>query len=146
MLWLSAELPAPELRRMKGREEIFDPCRCKWVALTPEEWVRQRLIQQFIHQSQIPTSLISVEREIELNGLRKRYDLLVFDRSGSPWLMAECKSADVPLGATVMEQLLRYHIRIPTSFLVISNGAETRCWQTSASGLVECNDWPTLGK
>ena len=146
MLSLSSELPAPDMRLYQGREEIFDPCRRKWVALTSEEWVRQRLIQQFTIELLIPTSLISVEKEIELNGLRKRYDLLVFDRDGMPWLMAECKSADIPLGTTVMEQLLRYHIRIPTTYLVISNGMETRCWQKSTDGLTACTSWPSLGK
>lgn len=131
---------------MNGREEIFDPCRRKWVALTPEEWTRQRLLQQFTEVLQIPSSLISVEKEMEINGLKKRYDLLVFDDNGSPWLLAECKAPSIKLASSVMEQLLRYHIRIPVPYLIIGNGEETRGWQKETDGLVELMQWPSFRK
>ncbi|MFM7672088.1 MAG: type I restriction enzyme HsdR N-terminal domain-containing protein [Bacteroidota bacterium] len=146
MLSLSPDLSVPSLRSLQGREEIFDPCRRKWVALTPEEWVRQRLLQQFTEVLQIPAGWIAVEKEIELNGLTKRYDILVHDTSASPWLLVECKAPEIHLGPAVMEQLLRYHIRIPVPFLIISNGEETRCWEKSESHLLERDQWPSFRK
>ena len=79
MLSLADNLPVPSLRRFQGREEIFDACRKKWVALTPEEWVRQQVLAQLIHVLLVPTSWIAVEKEIEVNKLRKRFDVLVHD-------------------------------------------------------------------
>lgn len=146
MLSLSSDLSVPALRSQQGREEIFDPCRRKWVALTPEEWTRQRLLQQFIEVLKIPAGWIAVEKEIELNGLRKRYDILVHDATGAPQVLIECKAPEIPLQTAVMEQLLRYHIRIPAAYLIITNGKEIRCWQRLNEGLQECSDWPSFRK
>ncbi|MBM3432420.1 MAG: type I restriction enzyme HsdR N-terminal domain-containing protein [Bacteroidetes bacterium] len=146
MLALYPDLSVPALRSQQGREEIFDPCRRKWVALTPEEWTRQRLLQQFIEVLHVPAGWIAVEKEIDLNGLRKRYDILVHDASGAPQVLIECKAPEVPLQAAVMEQLLRYHIRIPVPYLIIANGSEIRCWERLAEGLQECSDWPRFRK
>ena len=145
MLQLSAELGQPLLRAIQGREEIFDPCRRKWVALTPEEWVRQRLLLQFTEALQIPAAWIAVEKEIVVNGLRKRYDVLVHDASGNPWIMVECKAPDVWLGQSVWEQLLRYHIRIPVPYLIITNGEETHGWEKTPNGMQELISWPKPG-
>lgn len=136
----------PQIRSIQGREEIFDPCRRKWVALTPEEWVRQRMLQQFIEVLLIPSSWIAVEKEIEVNGLRKRYDVLVHDGNGQPYLLVECKAPDVSLGQSVREQLLRYHIRIPVPYLIICNGEQIHAWEKTSSGVLELTDWPALGK
>lgn len=134
------------MRVVAGREEIFDPCRRKWVALTPEEWTRQRLLQQFIEVLHIPAGWIAVEKEIDLNGLRKRYDVLVHDASGTPQILVECKAPEVSLNAAAMEQLLRYHIRLPVPFLLLANGNEIRCWKRSNGDLEECREWPSFGK
>ena len=146
MLSLSADLSVPSLRVVEGREEIFDPCRRKWVALTPEEWTRQRLLQQFIEVLHIPSGWIAVEKEIDLNGLRKRYDVLVHDDAGTPQILVECKAPDVSLDAAVMEQLLRYHIRLPVPYLILANGKEIRCWRRSDDDLQECSEWPVFRK
>lgn len=144
MLRLSPDLTPPSIRRFQGREEIFDPCRRKWVALTPEEWVRQQLVLQLIEMLHVPSGWISIEKEIEVNGLRKRYDVLVCDTHGNPWLMAECKAPEISMGSIVMDQLLRYNIRIPVPYLLITNGTDTRCWERVGDGLVEQNNWPLL--
>lgn len=146
MLSLSAALSEPALRVHQGREEIFDPCRRKWVALSPEEWIRQRLLQQFIEILQIPAGWIAVEKEIELNGLRKRYDVLVHDGTGTPQVLVECKAPNIALNASAMEQLLRYHIRIPVAYLILANGNDIRCWARSQEGVQECLDWPRIRK
>lgn len=146
MLSLADNLPVPSLRRFQGREEIFDACRKKWVALTPEEWVRQQVLAQLIHVLLVPTSWIAVEKEIEVNKLRKRFDVLVHDEQSLPFCMIECKAPEVPLTTSVLDQLLRYHLQVPVPYLIISNGTQTMGWRKFDGELVELADWPLIRK
>ncbi len=114
--------------------------------LTPEEWTRQRLLQQFIEVLKIPASWISVEKEIWIHSVKKRYDILVHDAAASPLILVECKAPSVELNASVMEQVLRYHIQVPAPYLILANGSEIRCWGKKGSDLQEQADWPLLRK
>jgi hypothetical protein len=122
--------PEPEFRikKEKGTDLIFDQLRKKWVALTPEEWVRQNFVQYLIREKKYPASLIAIEKEILLGDLRKRFDVLVYTSNHRPWMIIECKSAGVKLSKEVFEQVLRYNISVPSVYLVITNGNETVGW------------------
>ena len=113
---------SPRLRRHAGVLQVFDGLRKKWLALTPEEWVRQHVVGFLIHEKKVPAGLISLEKALRLNDLNKRYDVVVFDHSLKPWLIVECKAPYVPLDATVAEQALRYNLALPAAFVMISNG------------------------
>lgn len=126
MLTISYPAPAFRTRSEGGREFIFDPHRKKWLLLTPEEWVRQNFLQYLVRVRNYPASYIALEKEIRLGELRKRFDILVYDRSHQPWMMVECKGMDVPLGEEVLHQVLRYNISVPVQYLVITNG--THCY------------------
>lgn len=110
------------IREEEGKELIFDELRKVWIRLTPEEWVRQNFLQYLVQTMQYPASLIAVERELRLGELKKRFDILVYNRQHQPWLMVECKAMDVQLDSTVLQQVLRYNIAIPVPFMVITNG------------------------
>lgn len=110
------------IREEEGREFIFDELRKQWTRLTPEEWVRQNFLQYLVQTMQYPASLIAVERELRLGELKKRFDILVYNRQHQPWLMVECKAMDVQLDNGVLQQVLRYNIAIPVSFMIITNG------------------------
>lgn len=110
----------------KGRY-IFDIIRKKYVFLTPEEWVRQNLMHYLIHQQGYPKGLISVEKEIRVNELKKRYDMVVFDRNRQPWMLIECKEAEVPIADNVLQQLLRYHQVLQCPYWMLSNGRQNFC-------------------
>lgn len=110
------------MREEEGKELIFDELRRLWVRLTPEEWVRQNFLQYLVQTMQYPASLIAVERELKLGELRKRFDVLVYNRQHKPWLMVECKAMEVELDESVLQQVLRYNIAVPVPFLVITNG------------------------
>jgi hypothetical protein len=107
-----------------GKPVIFDPIRKKYVALTPEEWVRQHVIQYLNREKQVPLSLIGVESEIHLFKTRKRFDIAVFDRNGHPRLVAECKSPSVPVNQAVLDQVVRYNMALKVSFLMLTNGLQ----------------------
>jgi hypothetical protein len=86
---------------------VFDEIRKKWIMLTPEEWVRQHFINYVITEKNVPKSLISVEKQITLNGTSKRYDAIIYSSQLKPLVLIECKAPDVPLTEHVAEQALR---------------------------------------
>ncbi len=110
------------IREEEGKELIFDELRRLWIRLTPEEWVRQNFLQYLVQTMRYPASLIAIERELKLGELRKRFDILVYNRQHKPWLMVECKAMEVNLDESVLQQVLRYNIAVPVPFLVITNG------------------------
>lgn len=136
--------PEPQFRLKKDgyKEFIFDPLRKKWLLLTPEEWVRQNFIQYLIQVKKYPATLIALEKVISLGELKKRFDILVYDTDHKPWMMIECKSSSVELSEAVLHQLLRYHISIPTGFLIITNGDQTYGWEKIGNDLLLINDLP----
>ena len=113
-------------RIIADSKEFFDPVRKKWVPATPEEEVRQQFIQFLLTVKNIPVSHLSVEREITVNGLTRRYDLVVFDEEGKPWMVVECKAPHVKLTQEVMEQAGRYNKALQAPIIGITNGKENR--------------------
>lgn len=117
----------------EGKEHIFDPLRKKWVRLTPEEWVRQNFLQYLLQVKQYPASLIAVEKEVVVGELKKRFDILVY-KNDQPWLLIECKEMNVPVTESVFHQLLRYQSALQASYIIITNGNETKGWSTKERG------------
>lgn len=120
---ISINYPAPDFRikEENGSEFIFDSFRKQWVRLTPEEWVRQNMLQYLTQEKNYPPSLIAVEKEILLGELKKRFDIVVY-RSARPWMVIECKEMNVTLNESVLRQALNYNTRLQTDYLVITNG------------------------
>lgn len=110
-----------------GVEYIFDPVRKKYVPLTPEEWVRQHVLQYLLNEKQYSPALIAVERGIELNGLAKRFDVVVFDNTGAPRLLVECKAPEEPLNEKVFTQIATYNLNLRVDYLWVSNGNHNFC-------------------
>ncbi len=90
--------------------------------LTPEEWVRQHLLNYLIVVKKISRSSIAIEKTLQLNDLKKRYDIVVYSRDLKPYLIVECKAPYVELNSLVVEQALRYNLTIKAELLMISNG------------------------
>ena len=116
-----------QLQRRAGKVAIFDIIRRKYVALTPEEWVRQHFIHYLIHQLAYPKALISVETGLRYNQLARRSDVLVHDRSGAPFMVIECKAAAVPLLPQVFEQVAVYGQSLRARYLTVTNGLAHYC-------------------
>ena len=134
---IPVQYPEPDFRvkQEEGRKWLFDTLRRKWVALTPEEWVRQNFIRFLVGVMHYPAALIAVEKEFRLGERNKRFDILVYDGDHRPWMMIECKSADVPLDESVLHQLLRYQAAWPVEYLVITNGGHCLGWRKNGGQL-----------
>ncbi|HQW91578.1 MAG TPA: type I restriction enzyme HsdR N-terminal domain-containing protein [Ferruginibacter sp.] len=128
MIYIEYPAYQPKIKEKSGqpgsakKEFIFDDIRKKWVALTPEEWVRQNFLQYLIQVKKYPASLIAIEKEIKLGELKKRFDIVVYGSDTKPWMIVECKEMNVPLDKTVLDQVLRYNISMQVPYLVITNG------------------------
>ncbi len=111
----------PRIRKQDAKEMIFDEVRKKWVLLTPEEWVRQNFLQYLVHVKQYPAALIAVEKEIWLNDVKKRFDIVVY-KNDVPWMIVECKEMKVELNNKVLDQVLRYNMVLQVGMIIITNG------------------------
>ena len=113
-----------KIKAINGKDQVFDPFRKIWVVLTPEEWVRQNILQYLVQSCKYPSSLIAVEKSIQLGELTKRFDIVVY-KNDSPWMIIECKEAKVKLDETTMLQIIQYQQVLTAQYLFISNGHET---------------------
>ncbi|MBI5372214.1 MAG: type I restriction enzyme HsdR N-terminal domain-containing protein [Sphingobacteriales bacterium] len=143
---ISIQYPEPAFRVKEegGKKFIFDPIRKKWLLLTPEEWVRQNLVSYLVQVMGYPSSLIALEKEIQLGERIKRFDILVYNKAHQPWLMVECKAPEVKLDEPVLQQVLRYHLGVPVNYLVITNGNTTHGWVKDESGLRLISELPLM--
>ena len=122
MIKIAFPEPAFRTRQQLGNMELFDEIRKTWVRITPEEWVRQNFIQWLIQVMHYPSAMIAIEKELSLGELKKRFDLLIYNRKHQPWMMVECKAPEVELSEKTIMQILRYNMSIPVTYLVITNG------------------------
>jgi hypothetical protein len=107
-----------------GRLLLFDELRKKDIILTPEEWVRQHMVQFLINTKKYPRSLIKLEGGLKLHGMAKRSDIVVFNNSGEKMLMVECKAPVVAITQKAFEQVARYNMVHKVPYLAVSNGLQ----------------------
>jgi len=115
------------VRRENDRLTIFDPLRKKWLVLTPEEQVRQYLLQYLMQVKGYPKTLIAVEKKIKVGAMDKRFDIVVYNRNHEPWMLVECKAPEVFIDQTTLFQLLNYQRTIQCDYWVMSNGHQHFC-------------------
>lgn len=141
---IAVQYPEPGFKTKveNGTRYIFDKIRKSWLVLTEEEWVRQNFINYLVNGLNYPSAFIALEKEIQLHDLKKRFDILVYNRHHEPWMMIECKGADIPLSEDVLQQALRYNVSVPVKFIIITNGKTTKGWRKEAGELILLNDMP----
>jgi hypothetical protein len=118
---------ALKTRNHEDSAQVFDPVRKKWVSLTLEELVRQSLILYFIDVHGFPASRISVERQIMIHGMRRRYDVVLWDKKAEPILLVECKAPSIPVTQSTLDQIARYNIALRVPYLCVTNGTTSYC-------------------
>jgi hypothetical protein len=143
---LAGELKYPtfnlRIKNEKGKALVFDEIRKKWIALSPEEWVRQHVINYLVNHKQVPASLISIEKEINLNNTRKRYDIVVYNTHMQAVLLIECKAPGIEIKTSTLEQALRYNMILGVKYLLISNGLDDFAIRVEGSKSVLLKELP----
>ena len=109
-------------KNSENKVSIFDEIRKKFIILTPEEWVRQHVVRFLLEEKQYPKSLINVEKIMIVNGLRKRYDIVVFNPDGSIFVLVECKAFGIKTAQTTFDQIARYNMTLKAQYLMVTNG------------------------
>lgn len=121
--------------RFKNSENklaIFDEIRKKFIILTPEEWVRQHVIKFLNLEKKYPLSLINVEKKIVINGLTKRYDIIIYTSEGGVFAIIECKAPHISISQETFNQIARYNMELNAHFLMVTNGLQHYCCKIAA--------------
>ena len=109
-------------KNSENKVAIFDEIRKKFIILTPEEWVRQHVVKFLIEEKKYPKSYINVEKLIKVNGLNKRYDVVIFQPNGALSLLVECKAPEIKITQTTFDQIARYNMTLKADYLMVTNG------------------------
>ena len=126
----------------EGKTFVFDPLRKRFVLLTPEEEVRQKMLYLLVEHLKVPAGLVAVEYSIKVNGLDKRADAVVFGTDGVPLMVVECKSSNNALTQAVLDQALRYYSVLQPRFLLLTNGTSLHCFKAGEQGLQPLDHLP----
>lgn len=128
----------------QGNTLIFDIVRKKYVVLTPEEWVRQHIIHFLVDDLSVPVGLISVERALTFNGLKKRFDICAATNTGRMFLLVECKAPDVALSKSTLHQAGIYHQTLGVQCILLSNGLNHvgMLWDVKSEKFVQVSEIP----
>lgn len=126
---LSLNLPtfAVKVAEKNGKRIIFDAVRRKYVALTPEEWVRQHFVNYLITEKRFPKELLANEVSIKLNNTAKRCDTIAYNRFLAPIVIVEYKAPIIDITRAVFDQIARYNIVLRVRYLIVSNGINHFC-------------------
>ena len=124
MLQLNFPTYSFRFKNSENKVAIFDEIRKKFILLTPEEWVRQHVVQFLLQDKKYPKSYINVEKLIKVNDLSKRYDGVVFQPNGEIFLLIECKAPEVPISQHTFDQIARYQLALNATYLMLTNGMQ----------------------
>ena len=109
-------------KNSENKVSIFDAIRKKFIILTPEEWVRQHVVQFLMTEKNYPQSLLNVEKVLQVNGLRKRYDIVVYNSDGTIHILIECKAPEVTISQNTFDQIAQYNMTLQSNYLMVTNG------------------------
>lgn len=120
----------PILEHKFQDSKIYDKVRKKYVECTPEEWVRQNLINFLVKDYGYVLSRMQVEVGFKINDKEYRLDIICHDSKGNPYLIVECKSPSVKLNQSTLNQIGIYNIAKSTKYLMVTNGLDFLVFET----------------
>lgn len=132
----------PAIRNQNNKEEIFCLVRKRWLKLTPEEWVRQNFLIYLTEVKKYPLALIAVEKQFIVSEVKKRFDILVFDKLTNPKIIIECKEMNIRINENVLHQALSYYSTIQSSYLIVTNGNHTVGFERKQQEIIPINEIP----
>ena len=109
-------------KNSENKVAIFDEIRKKFIIVTPEEWVRQHVVQFLLQDKKYPKSHINVEKLLKINNLNKRYDVVVYKPDGNITILIECKAPGVKISQSTFDQIARYNMTLKAEYLMVTNG------------------------
>ena len=116
--------------RLAGTQEkpkVFDILRSKYVALTPEEWVRQHFVNYLIQHKQYPAAYLANEVNLKIGGKVSRADTVLYDQQLRPLMIIEYKAPHIAISQKIFNQLFAYNLQLHATYLVVSNGLQHYC-------------------
>jgi len=135
-----------KIKHENGQQKVFDIVRKKYVALTPEEKVRQLLIHYLIQEKNYPKNLLVLEHEFRLNGLSKRADIVVMNTEGIPLMLIETKAPDVYVTQKAIDQIVSYNLHYKVKFLLITNGSEFFMYRLQGNSVIQLPEIPSYNE
>lgn len=122
-------LPEYEIKisEKEGKPVIFDFLRRRYVALTPEEWVRQHFVHYLVEHKGYPKGLLSNEVELRLGNKRLRCDSILYNKVAQPQMIIEYKAPTIQLQQKTFDQISAYNLLLKVDYLIISNGLQHYC-------------------
>jgi hypothetical protein len=127
-----------------GRTEIYDRVRGKWLVLTPEEWVRQHVINYMLTECGFLPQQIITEYPVNINGMAQRADIVAVDCNAQPYIVVECKEPGVKICNNTLCQVVRYNSILKCQYIVITNGINTFCYHNDEGDYTPITRFPTL--
>lgn len=115
------------IKQEKGKRFIFCLVRQRYLVITPEEIVRQLILLYLVEEKGYPKNRIAVEKQLDINGLKKRFDILILNKNIQPLVLIECKAAHIPIQQNTFNQITQYNLTLKADYLILSNGRETYC-------------------
>jgi len=131
-----------------GKTEIFDYVRKKYLLQTPEEWVRQNFIRYLITEKSYPSSLILIEKGLNIHQMKRRFDAVVYTNSGKPAMLIEFKAPQVKINQKVFQQIANYNLQLRVKYLLVSNGLNHYCCEMDylKQSFIFLNNIPDFGE
>lgn len=116
-----------KVKNEEGNRFLFDPIRKKWLVIQPEELVRQLVILYLIEEKGYNKNRINIEMGLQVNELKKRCDILVYDNEMEPFLLVECKAPSVNVSQAAFRQIANYNLPLRVPYLFVTNGLVNYC-------------------
>lgn len=110
-----------------GRPAVFDVLRRRFVALTPEEWVRQHFVHFLLGHKGYPPTLLQNEVELRCGQKRLRCDSVLYSPDGTARMIIEYKAPEVEITPAVFSQIAAYNLLLHVDYLIVSNGVRHFC-------------------
>ncbi|MDO5760001.1 MAG: type I restriction enzyme HsdR N-terminal domain-containing protein [Bacteroidota bacterium] len=129
---------------MTNKSLIFDKIRRKYVALTPEEEVRQLTINILNQEFNYPLTRFSLEAQINVGKTSKRYDIIVRDKQSKPFMLIECKAKQVPITEKTFLQATNYNIEVKAPYLLLTNSITTIIFHHTPNGYIQIKQIPPI--
>ncbi|MHB9056624.1 MAG: type I restriction enzyme HsdR N-terminal domain-containing protein [Paludibacteraceae bacterium] len=127
MLQLNLPTYQFHIKQSEKKYSILDMFRKRYVKLTPEEWVRQNFLRFLVEEKGFPAALIAVEKQLNINGMKKRCDAVFYNIHAIPQIIIEFKAPNIPLNQVVFDQVAVYNAKLKVQYFMVSNGMEHYC-------------------